>query len=132
MPLLTLNLSCENVKYPAQKHFEKTNITNISITTTMITTITIKLIMITTTSKNNDNNNHMTITKLDNNAINNYKNDTNNNIFQAMLKAEGYVSFTSERELYRNVHTRSENPKVTFDQSVPFYFCSNIRTVCKM
>ena len=26
MPLLTLNLSCENVKYPAQKHFEKTNI----------------------------------------------------------------------------------------------------------
>ena len=25
MPLLTLNLSCENVKYPAQKHFEKTN-----------------------------------------------------------------------------------------------------------
>ena len=26
MPLLTLNLSCENVKYPARKHFEKTNI----------------------------------------------------------------------------------------------------------
>ena len=25
MPLLTLNLSCENVKYPARKHFEKTN-----------------------------------------------------------------------------------------------------------
>ena len=27
MPLLILNLSCENVKYPARKHFEKTNIT---------------------------------------------------------------------------------------------------------
>ena len=26
MRLLTLNLSCENVKYPARKHFEKTNI----------------------------------------------------------------------------------------------------------
>ena len=26
MPLLTLNLRCENVKYPARKHFEKTNI----------------------------------------------------------------------------------------------------------
>ena len=26
MPLLTLNVSCENVKYPARKHFEKTNI----------------------------------------------------------------------------------------------------------
>ena len=26
MPLLILNLSCENVKYPARKHFEKTNI----------------------------------------------------------------------------------------------------------
>ena len=26
MPLLTLNLSCENVNYPARKHFEKTNI----------------------------------------------------------------------------------------------------------
>ena len=26
MPLLTLNLNCENVKYPARKHFEKTNI----------------------------------------------------------------------------------------------------------
>ena len=25
MRLLTLNLSCENVKYPARKHFEKTN-----------------------------------------------------------------------------------------------------------
>ena len=25
MPLLTLNLSCENLKYPARKHFEKTN-----------------------------------------------------------------------------------------------------------
>ena len=25
MPLLTLNLGCENVKYPAQKHFEKIN-----------------------------------------------------------------------------------------------------------
>ena len=25
MPLLILNLSCENVKYPARKHFEKTN-----------------------------------------------------------------------------------------------------------
>ena len=25
MPLLSLNLSCENVKYPARKHFEKTN-----------------------------------------------------------------------------------------------------------
>ena len=25
MPLLTLNFSCENVKYPARKHFEKTN-----------------------------------------------------------------------------------------------------------
>ena len=25
MPLLTSNLSCENVKYPARKHFEKTN-----------------------------------------------------------------------------------------------------------
>ena len=25
MRLLTLNLSCENVLYPAQKHFEKTN-----------------------------------------------------------------------------------------------------------
>ena len=25
MPLLTLNLSCENVKYPARKHFEQTN-----------------------------------------------------------------------------------------------------------
>ena len=27
MPLLTLNLSCENVKYPVRKHFEKTNTT---------------------------------------------------------------------------------------------------------
>ena len=27
MSLLTLNLSCENVKYPARKHFEKTNTT---------------------------------------------------------------------------------------------------------
>ena len=27
MPLLTLNFSCENVKYPARKHFAKTNIT---------------------------------------------------------------------------------------------------------
>ena len=25
MPLLILNLSCENVKYPARKHFEMTN-----------------------------------------------------------------------------------------------------------
>ena len=25
MPLLTLNFSCENVKYPARKHFAKTN-----------------------------------------------------------------------------------------------------------
>ena len=25
MPLLILNLGCENVKYPARKHFEKTN-----------------------------------------------------------------------------------------------------------
>ena len=25
MPLLTLNLSCENMKYPAREHFEKTN-----------------------------------------------------------------------------------------------------------
>ena len=25
MPLFTLNLSCENVKYLARKHFEKTN-----------------------------------------------------------------------------------------------------------
>ena len=25
MPLLTLNLSCENVKYPARKHFGKAN-----------------------------------------------------------------------------------------------------------
>ena len=25
MPLLSLNLSCENMKYPARKHFEKTN-----------------------------------------------------------------------------------------------------------
>ena len=25
MPLLTLNLSCEDVKHPARKHFEKTN-----------------------------------------------------------------------------------------------------------
>ena len=32
MPLLTLNLSCENVKYPARKHFEKTNISNASDT----------------------------------------------------------------------------------------------------
>ena len=35
MPLLTLNLSCENVKYPERKHFEKTNIStyvrNISV-----------------------------------------------------------------------------------------------------
>ena len=31
MPLLTLNLSCENVKYPARKHFEKTNITTLTV-----------------------------------------------------------------------------------------------------
>ena len=30
MPLLTLNLSCENVKYLARKHFEKTNSNNIA------------------------------------------------------------------------------------------------------
>ena len=34
MPLLTLNLSCENVKYPARKPFEKTN-TNIAQKVTM-------------------------------------------------------------------------------------------------
>ena len=27
MPLLTLNFSCESVKYPARKHFAKTNMT---------------------------------------------------------------------------------------------------------
>ena len=28
MPLLILNLSCENVTYPVRKHFKKTNINN--------------------------------------------------------------------------------------------------------
>ena len=31
MPLLILNLSCENVKYPARKHFEKTNINVLAV-----------------------------------------------------------------------------------------------------
>ena len=29
MPLLTLNLTCENVKYPVRRHFEKTNTSNL-------------------------------------------------------------------------------------------------------